>query len=233
MDKDLIDKAIPEESSPPQENTTIWDERLAGSMRFIRAGLSVQAYQEMYIPLRYRTKGFHNFEGHEKERLKAREALGNRGHVFVNGTCGTGKTHFGIGLLLDSYAENLYCNEEMDKIDFKYNKPRFLSAVEFFLELKSSYNTSSLEDEKTVLEKYTKPYVLLVDDIGAEKITDWSRQIFYTLIDRRYVNMKPTIITSNLNMGEFAEKFDDRVASRIADQGEVITLKGKDRRVSK
>lgn len=202
-------------------------------MRFVRAGESIQAYQEMYIPLRYRTKGFHNFTSSEVERLKAIKALDNKGHVFVTGSCGTGKTHFGIGLLLDRYAENFYHNEDMDKIDFRYVKPRFLSAVEFFLELKSSFGNGALEDEKSVLEKYTKPYVLLIDDIGAEKVTDWSRQIFYTLIDRRYVNMKSTIITSNLNMAEFAEKFDDRVASRIADMGEVITLKGKDRRLEK
>lgn len=182
----------------------------------------------MYIPLRYQTKHVYNFEGSEKERDKAIKALDNKGHVFITGTTGTGKTHFGIGLLLDRFAENLYYREEMDRIDFKYTKPRFLSAVELFLELKESFKG---DGEKSILDKYTRPYVLLIDDIGAEKVTDWSRQVFYTLIDRRYVNMKPTIITSNLSMAEFAEKFDDRVASRIADMGEIITLTGKDRRV--
>ena len=182
----------------------------------------------MGIPLRYRSKGFHNLEGHEDKKLLAIRALDNKGHVFVTGKCGTGKTHFGIGLLLDRFAENLYHNEEMERIDFRHAKPYFLSAVEFFLELKDSFDGVG---EKAVLDKYTKPYVLLIDDVGAEKISDWSRQIFYTLIDRRYVNMKPTITTSNLNMAEFAEKFDDRVASRIADMGEIITLSGKDRRL--
>ena len=185
----------------------------------------------MYVPLRYQDNSLMSFEGSEEEKEKAIKALDNKGHVFITGDCGTGKTHFGIGLLLESYADNFYFNEEMDKVDFKHSKPRFLSAVEFFLELKASFNASSLEDEKSVLEKYARPHVLLIDDVGAEKITDWSRQMFYTLIDRRYVNMRPTIITSNLNMNEFAEKFDDRVASRIADKGEVITLKGKDRRI--
>jgi DNA replication protein DnaC len=230
MGKELVDTAILEESSHQQVSTITWDERIAVSQFKINTGESVKAYQEMYVPLRYQSKSFANFEGSEKERLKAIKALDNKGQVFITGTTGTGKTHFGIGLLLDRFAENLYYREEMDRIDFKYTKPRFLSSVDFFLELKESFKG---DGEKTILDKYAKPYVLFVDDIGAEKVTDWSRQIFYTLIDRRYVNMKSTIITSNLNMAEFAEKFDDRVASRIADMGEVITLKGKDRRLEK
>lgn len=198
------------------------------SQDFINSGKSVKAYLDMGIPPRYRTKGFFNLEGHEDKMELAIEALENKGHVFVTGKCGTGKTHFGIGLLLNCFAKQIYYNEDMERIDFLGNKPCFLSAVELFLELKDSFAGAG---EKPVLDKYTAPSVLLIDDVGAEKISDWSRQIFYTLIDRRYVNMKPTIITSNLSMAEFAEKFDDRVASRIADMGEVITLSGKDRRV--
>ena len=138
-------------------------------------------------------------------------------NIFLSGDCGTGKTHLAVALLLTVW----------ERRNVGYT-PIFLPSVEFFLELKKSF---AREGEMSVLDKYSDS-ILVIDDVGAEKISDWSRQVFYTLIDRRYRNKKQTIITSNLSLDEFAGKFDDRIVSRLCENGRAITLTGKDQRIS-
>ncbi len=89
------------------------------------------------------------------------------------------------------------------------------------------------ESEKDLLDRYAQTPLLVLDDLGAEKISDWSRQTFYLLIDRRYREIKQTIITSNLTHDQLAGQLDDRIASRICEMGVVIDTGKKDWRVTK
>jgi len=74
--------------------------------------------------------------------------------------------------------------------------------------------------------------VLFLDDLGAEKMTDFVRQSLYAIINYREQHELPTIITSNYNLSNISGKIDDRIASRIAGMCEVIEIKGNDRRLS-
>ena len=74
---------------------------------------------------------------------------------------------------------------------------------------------------------------LLLDDLGAEKVSDFTLQTLYDLLDRRYGECLETLITSNLTLGQLAEHYGlhgDRLASRIAGMGTTLAIKGKDRR---
>ena len=73
--------------------------------------------------------------------------------------------------------------------------------------------------------------ILFVDDIGAEKMTDWVAETFYMIFNRRYNEMRTTIFTSNLSPSELSEKIGDRIVSRIVGSCDVIKLDGEDRRV--
>ena len=122
-----------------------------------------------------------------------------------------------------------------DKIIACKGNPVFLPAVELMLEIKESWRNeedSRAESEKRILDKYTRCPLLTIDDLGAEKVSEWSRQVIYLLIDRRYRDMKQTIITSNLTQGQLAEQLDARIASRIAEMGLVIDLGDKDYRLT-
>lgn len=72
--------------------------------------------------------------------------------------------------------------------------------------------------------------LLLVDDLGAAKGSEWTEEITYRLINHRYEHMLPTLITSNVPPGELKEALGDRVASRLAEMCERVTLRGQDRR---
>ena len=104
------------------------------------------------------------------------------------------------------------------------------------LEIKESWRKeedAAAESEKRILDKYSKVPVLVIDDLGAEKISDWSRQVMYLLIDRRYRNCSQTIITSNLTHQGLADQLDARIASRVAEMGAVIDMGSTDHRVKR
>ena len=53
--------------------------------------------------------------------------------------------------------------------------------------------------------------------MGAEKTTDWSITTLYIILDRRYRNNKPTLITTNLNLKEIENNLGSRIASRLSE----------------
>ena len=73
------------------------------------------------------------------------------------------------------------------------------------------------------------------DDLGAENNTAWSKEKLYEIIDSRYRDGKPIIITTNLTTGQLKEKLagDDgiyRTHDRIIEMCTLIEVKGKPRR---
>jgi DNA replication protein DnaC len=75
--------------------------------------------------------------------------------------------------------------------------------------------------------------ILMIDDIGAEKVTDWVEEFVYMLVNNRYEDCVPTCFSSNLPLSELAEKIGDRTVSRIKEMCHVVKLDGEDKRLSK
>ena len=222
-----------EQQDDQQQNPENTTKLLSGARSRYYQGLIDRAG----IPKRYADKGIDNFEGNQELIDKNIKAILKGDSIFIGGKCGTGKTHLAIGLLKKwarEYTINKITEENMDHSELMLTtftgRMKFLASVDLFLELKATFNSRS-EDELDVIKKYTQCSLLLIDDVGSEKISDWSRQIFYLLIDRRYREVKPTIITSNLSLGQIAELIDERISSRICEMGIVTELTGKDRRV--
>lgn len=196
----------------------------------------------MNVPLRFHDKFVSNYKGNKREVDLAVNAITNRKSVFLYGSCGTGKSHLAVALAMEwlragnfivelAYGYQHVIRGTEKSIDKPYlYLPHFLPSVELFLELKATFD-SKTETEMDVIDKYSRCPLLIIDDVGAEKVSDWSRQIFYTLIDRRYRDMKQTIITTNKTPDQIAQLIDERITSRIFEMGEVIELKGNDRRI--
>jgi DNA replication protein DnaC len=74
--------------------------------------------------------------------------------------------------------------------------------------------------------------LLVLDDIGSEKPTEWARERLTQLIGHRYDNELCTLISSNLTLAELKEHIDPigRITSRIKGMTVPIEYRGKDRR---
>lgn len=66
--------------------------------------------------------------------------------------------------------------------------------------------------------------VLLIDDLGAEKVTDWSLEQLYRLTNYRNARSLPMIVTTNLSSRELTERYGDRIARRITENCQVLRI---------
>jgi DNA replication protein DnaC len=148
---------------------------------------------------------------------------------FIFGPNGSGKTILACYMLLQELKYNYACRSGMIKF-------KFISVPELLLEFRQSYSKEAEQGEKEILEEYSDLNLLVLDDFGVEKTTDWSFQMLYLLIDRRYNNLKRTVFTSNFNLEQLAEKLgDDRITSRIQEMCKIVywTGNGKNYRKDK
>jgi len=149
------------------------------------------------------------------------------GSTYLWGRIGSGKTIQAVRMMLSSLESNYIENHAIQAI--------FTTVPELLLKFKASYSTKeSLVTEEELVEKYSEIPLLVLDDFGVERTTDWSFQLLYIIINRRYENMKMTIFTSNFNLTELAEKLgDDRIPSRIQQMCKIVKSKNIDYRVRK
>jgi len=75
--------------------------------------------------------------------------------------------------------------------------------------------------------------LLLLDDLGTAKHTEWVEEITYRLINTRYEAMKPSIFTTNIPLADLREAVGDRIASRLVETTTIVPMLGTDRRRSK
>jgi DNA replication protein DnaC len=83
-------------------------------------------------------------------------------------------------------------------------------------------------DVETVIDKARKTPLLIIDDLGSAKLTDWQLEQLPRIVDSRWENARPTVITSNVP--KLRDVLDDRLASRLQDGSTTAVLRGMDRR---
>lgn len=87
-------------------------------------------------------------------------------------------------------------------------------------------------DPEGEFQRFASVPLLLLDDLGAAKDTEWTEEINYRLIDHRYVRELPTVITSNVPPRDLATELSARVASRLTEMCRQVAIRGTDRRVN-
>ena len=128
----------------------------------------------------------------------------------------------------------------------KQGKSAIFGDVPSMLEdLRSNYsknNDNRLEEQMKALAKAD---LVVLDDIGTEKPTEWAVNRLYLVVNDRYNANKPLIVTSNYTSKEIAERLNkptdaksagvtgDRIVSRIMEMCEVFSIRGEDRRLKK
>lgn len=144
-----------------------------------------------------------------KEILEAREqAITEKKGIFIYGDTGTGKTH---SLHALAKGKGVVDNFTILLCEFR------------------DYMQKGYYFEK--IREYTNQDYLFIDDIGAEKTSDFVIEFLYILINKRYENMKRTVLATNLSISDFQERYGDRIVSRLMEMCIFVELKGEDRRV--
>lgn len=151
-----------------------------------------------------------NFEKYEQEGIG----------LFFTGPVGTGKTHLAAAIA------NYLIREKVIPVKFG-NITMLLS------EIKSTYEEEAKTSEAEVIDTLSNVRLLIIDDLGKEKTTEWTSQILYTIVNNRYENYKPIVITTNLDLQELEEKIGEATLSRLIEMCKGIKLEGIDFRKAK
>ena len=144
----------------------------------------------------------------------------DRGLVFM-GTCGTGKTHLSVAVIRGLIEKGIPCV--------------FYEFGSLLKEIQNSYNPISQTSELKVLAPVFEAEVLVLDELGASKPTDWVRDTMMQIINTRYNDRKLTIFTTNYLDGRRSERdetLEDRIGvrlrSRLFEMCKTVQLEGED-----
>lgn len=161
------------------------------------------------------------------------DTFGN-GLLFVGG-CGVGKTHLAVGILQALITERGVSG-------------CFFDCKELLKRIQSSYAANNEQTERQVLEPALTADVLVLDELGAARKTDWVGDMMEYILNMRYNDRKTTLITTNLayasagsGRGTAAEaarqeslgdRIGERMLSRLHEMCVVVPMHGPDFRDS-
>ncbi|MEU6375865.1 ATP-binding protein [Streptomyces sp. NPDC046909] len=134
--------------------------------------------------------------------------------LLIVGTTGTGKTHQAYGAIRSLLIAGV-------RLRWKAT-----TAADLYAELRPR---PGHDGERELMDLARCP-LLIIDDLGAAKNSEWTEEITMRLINRRYNEMLPTLITTNLGMADLRQHIGDRVASRLTEMSDKVILDGPDRR---
>jgi DNA replication protein DnaC len=80
------------------------------------------------------------------------------------------------------------------------------------------------------LSWYTRAGLLVLDDLGAERLTDWGAEQLYLVVNDRWMHQRPIVATSNLDPDQIAERVGARTWDRLRDGATAVAIAGTSRR---
>jgi DNA replication protein DnaC len=183
---------------------------------------------------RYEGCTLDNFDASENpEALEAVRGLitGHLSGLLLFGPVGTGKTHLcvGAGRAFERPAVTEAFTDERG-----YQKARTIPAqtVEYWpvLDMAGAFRDAAGGGCPSPEPPCRSAGLLILDDWGAERTTDFVLEALERIVDARYRAMKPMLIATNMTPGAIMERYGDRALSRWAHDGRIVELRGRDRR---
>ena len=141
----------------------------------------------------------------------------------LTGPRGTGKTQMGVELMAERISEAVENHLLTERYFLAPPLPALYSLVmDFFIELKSTYNRNTLKTEEQVMDKFTKPRLLVLDEFTIRGETKWEDDVLFSMIDKRYQAQKDTLLIANLKPEEVVPSLGASNASRLTECGGII-----------
>ena len=192
--------------------------------------------ETLRVPKRYAACQFTNYKPRHISQTKAATFAFNFANKYpaVNqglllmGPVGVGKTHLAVSIIKSLTEKGIPC--------------LFSDFGSLIKEIQGTYNRDSHTTETSVLTPIIETDVLIMDEVGATKPTDWVRDTLGYIINERYNEKKHTILTTNYLDEEFLhdsrslqkqtleERIGIRLRSRLYEMCRTVYVEGKDYR---
>lgn len=142
-----------------------------------------------------------------------------RNGLLIAGGYGSGKTH------LAAAVTQVLTDRGISVL--------FGTAIEHFDKIREDFEHTGIDRH---LAKMKSANVLVIDDLGKEKKSDWTKQVLFDVVNYRYEHKLPIIITTNLvskdgkEFSALANHVEGAVYSRICEMCNIVVTKGGDYR---
>ena len=180
---------------------------------------SIQKMNRSGLTEVFKQKTINSFKTDKKWQIEAKFKVkqyiedflkkGSNAGLILSGQPGSGKTHLGIGTMLELINNNIGC------------------VYKEYITMLTDLKQTSMDETDYIrtLEKYINPRVLFLDDFLKGEPTVADRKYIYKVINTRYLKGKPIIISTEKSIKEIL-MFDEAVGSRIVEmaQNNIITF---------
>ncbi len=163
-----------------------------------------KVYKKSYIEGKVQNMNFENFDIYSGNEIaiKVAKDYANKCVTIITGKSGIGKTH-----LAASIANKLIENEQ---IVLMGRLTTLLDAI------KETFGDST-KSENELIELYSNVDMMIIDDLGTEKISNWALEKLYTIVENRNENGLPIIITTRFDKYGLIERFSQSQDQQLAD----------------
>lgn len=136
--------------------------------------------------------------------------------LMLVGPYGCGKTHLAAAILHRCADNGL--------------PGMFVVVPELLARIRTSFRTNDGKAEE-IIDAAKTSKLLILDDLGAEKTSEWVTEQLYMLINYRYEHMLPTVITTNNNGAELEQELGRRTLSRLIEMTKPVKIQAGDYRM--
>ena len=137
------------------------------------------------------------------------QSMGEGKGLILTGGAGSGKSHLAAAVLNILLAKGIEC--------------RFVSVPALMAQIRRRFEGKG-DDEGDPIEPLLTAEVLVLDDAGAEKSSEWTQERMYELVDTRYRAMRSTILTTNLPPAELEKAIGSRSMDRLLQTCKLVKL---------
>lgn len=156
------------------------------------------------------------------------------GLVLV-GAPGAGKTHLAAAIF---EAERVAIQQAFeayrasgDRRPRTFRTPRWVNVPAAMVDLRREMGRDEQPFTDALHELRSRDSTVVLDDLGREKVSDWTAEVLYVLVNDRYEACLPTIVTTNLSRDELVTSGYWPAISRLAEDGRIVEVKAPDRRL--
>jgi DNA replication protein DnaC len=137
--------------------------------------------------------------------------------LWLFGPHGTGKTT--LAMLVSKHAL------DTGRTVAIYSLPRLLA------EIRTTFDDGSVSSYTELIDRLTAVDLLHIDDVGAEKTSEWVLEQLYAIVNARYEDEKAIVLTTNLiEADQLADQVGQRTVSRLEEMCTVLPVVGADLR---
>lgn len=155
--------------------------------------------------------------------------------LLLMGGVGSGKTHLAAAIahaVIDNtdVPDDLAERAGIGSADNEaiYTGILFTGTVELMERIRAEYNGA--QDAAGIIRRYQDARLLILDDLCAEKPSEWVQERLFQIIDHRYNEELPTIITTNETPDRLQHKLGDRIADRLRTMCRCVPIRSRSHR---